>query len=123
MFAIRDIPAGTDPFLGDRSETVEVPVSAVETLQDPEMRRMYVDFCPVVDGFFIAPIDFNAMTQSWYLNHSDQPNIVCDDDMNFRARAMIDRGVELTIDYRTFSEHAGRFIGNDPVPFAGGIRP
>lgn len=112
VFAIRDIPAGQNPFLGDRSETVEVPVRDVDRIQDPELRRMYIDFCPVVDGFFIAPIDFNQMTQSWYLNHSDRPNIVCDADMNFRAKGLIESGVELTVDYRTFSEHAVRFIGD-----------
>lgn len=118
VFAIRDIPAGTNPFIGDRNDAVEVPVGVVEALDDPEMRRMYVDFCPVVDGCFIAPIDFSQLTQSWYLNHSDQPNVVCDAEMSFRTNVLIPRGEELTTDYRTFSEHADRFIGNGAVPFA-----
>lgn len=118
VFAIRDIPHGTDPFLGDRSETVEVPVECVNGIDDPEMRRMYVDFCPVVDGCFIAPRDFNQMAQSWYLNHSERPNVLCGPDMKFRAKVAIERGRELTVDYRTFSDHAVRFIGDCPVPFA-----
>jgi hypothetical protein len=112
VFAIRDIPAGVDPFVGDRNETVEVPVEWLASIDDPEIRRMYVDFCPVVDGFFIAPIDFNQMAQSWYLNHSDEPNVGCDANMAFRTKRAIKSGEELTTDYRTFSEHAQRIIGS-----------
>jgi uncharacterized protein len=110
VFAIRDIPAGIDPFLGDRNETVEVPVEWLASIDDPEIRRMYVDFCPVVDGFFVAPVDFNQMAQSWYLNHSDAPNVDCNADMSFGTKRLVTRGEELTVDYRTFSEHAYRSI-------------
>ena len=112
VFAIRDIPAAVDPFLGDRNESVEVSVEWVESIEDPELRRMYLDFCPVVDGFFIAPIDFNQMAQSWYLNHSDEPNVGCDANMAFKTKRAINSGEELTTDYRTFSEHAHRIIAS-----------
>jgi hypothetical protein len=111
VFAIRDIPAGIDPFLGDRNETVEVPVEWLASIGDPEIRRMYVDFCPVVDGVFVAPVDFNQMAQSWYLNHSDSPNVACNAEMVFGTTRPVARGEELTVDYRTFSEHAHRSIG------------
>ena len=41
-------------------------------------RRIYFDFCPLVDGAFVAPQDFNQITMAWYLNHSDVPNVVTD---------------------------------------------
>ena len=110
VFAIRDIPQGVDPFHGDHGGTVLVPMSEVERIDDPALRRLYLDFCPVVDGHHLAPADFNRMTISWYLNHADEPNIVADEVVNFVAARLILRGEELTVDYTTFSDHAGPHV-------------
>ena len=75
VFAIRDIPESTKLFVGDIGETVKVLVSEVDRLEDRELRVMYYDFCPIIVGCFIAPIDFNQMTMGWYLNHSNDPNV------------------------------------------------
>ena len=107
VFAIRDIPEGTRLFVGDLGETVAVPMEEVEAIADAEIRRMYLDFCPLVDGCYVAPPDFNQMTMSWYLNHSSAaPNVAMLNDLHLVASKLIRKGEELRTDYRTFSAHA-----------------
>ena len=110
VFAIRDVPAGTDPFPGEASETTKVPITDVEAIPDLELRRFYFDFCPMVDGCFLAPISFNRLTVAWYLNHSDMPNIACHEAASFVTTGPILKGEELTVDYTTFSDHAERYV-------------
>jgi hypothetical protein len=110
VFAIRDIPEGTRLFVGDVGETVALPISDVEEIADDEIRRMYIDFCPVVDGCYIAPVDFNQITMAWYLNHSDKPNVTVLEDLQFVASRFIPGGVELISDYRTYSNHAASYV-------------
>ena len=110
VFAIRDIPPDMNPFPGDGGPTRLVPSEVVDGIANAEMRRLYLDFCPLVDGHYLAPADFNRMTIAWYLNHSDQPNVLTDRDVEFRTARLIRTGEELTVDYRTFSSHAGLYI-------------
>ena len=109
VFAIRTIPRGCNPFIGDDAGTTWVPAAVVEALADVELRRMYMDFCPLIDGRYLAPPDFNRMTTSWYMNHSDLPNVSCDEQINFVANRAIHAGEELTADYRLYSDHAEAF--------------
>ena len=109
VFALRDIPQGLDPFVGESSGTALVPRAVVEAIDDPELRQMYLDFCPLVGEHYLAPANFNRLTTAWYMNHSDEPNVVPDRDVNFVAARTIRTGEELTVDYRTFSDHAGPF--------------
>jgi uncharacterized protein len=118
VFAIRDIPEGTPLFAGDAGETVAIPVSEVETIADEEVRRMYTDFCPVINGCFVAPRDFNQITMGWYLNHSAEPNVAASEDLRFIASRFIPRGEELLSDYRTYSAHAPDFVGRWKKPGA-----
>ena len=71
---------------------------------------MYTDFCPVVDDYFIAPSDFNQMTMSWYMNHSDEPNVTVVPDLQFVTSRVIHVGEELTTNYTTFSDHALTYV-------------
>jgi hypothetical protein len=109
VFAIRDIPQGVNPFAGDEGATVRVSANEVDAT-DPEIRQMYVDFCPVVDGAYVAPPNLNLFTTSWYMNHSDAPNVAADRSMNFRAARLIQKGEELTVDYTKYSDGARRRI-------------
>ena len=110
VFAIRDIPAGTALFRGDVGVIVRVPRTTVEKIADPEVRRMYFDFCPTVDDAFIAPADFNQLTMSWHMNHCAEPNVDADEEIRFVASRYIAVGEELTIDYTKFSGHAADAI-------------
>jgi uncharacterized protein len=110
VFAIRDIPAGMRLFKGDSGMIVRVPRSAVDRIADPELRRMYFDFCPSVDDVFIAPADFNLLTMEWYLNHSANPNVAADHNMQFSSCRPIAAGEELTTDYASFSDHSPALV-------------
>ena len=109
VFAIRDIPKDTELFVGDIGNIVRVSVADVEKIEDLEVRRMYFDFCPVVDGYFVAPNDFNQITMGWYLNHSDNPNVSVRPEMQFFTSRFVEIGEELTADYTTYSEHAAKY--------------
>jgi hypothetical protein len=106
VFAIRDIAQGMRLFVGDIGKVVVVPVHEVEAIADEEVKAMYRDFCPVVDGHYFAPADFNQMTMSWYLNHSAEPNVAVLDDLNLVASRFIPKGEELRSDYTKYSELA-----------------
>lgn len=109
VFAIRDIPAGTLLFKGDAGETVRVSPAELNAIDDAEVRRMYLDFCPLVDGYLIAPGDLNKLTMGWYVNHSDNPNLSADGHTSFSARRPIAAAEELTVDYTSYTDHAAAF--------------
>src|SRR5579864_6936830 len=77
VFAIVDIPQDTPIFYGDEnSPTIEVPQHEIERLP-PEIKRLYTDFCPLNNGIFTCPTNFNLLTPSWYLNCSkEDPNVI-----------------------------------------------
>ena len=110
VFAIRDIPRGINPFYADECDTVLVPLEQVHDIRDADLRSIYFDFCPLLNGEFLAPANFNLMSVGWYMNHSDQPNVISDGDIIFSTAQQVGKGEELTIDYTTFSDHARRFI-------------
>jgi hypothetical protein len=110
VFAIRDIPDGMRLFKGDSGMIVRVPRAAVDRITDPELRRVYFDFCPSLDDVFIAPADFNLLTMEWYMNHSADPNVVADHNMQFFSCRPIGVGEELTTDYASFSDHSPTLV-------------
>ena len=106
VFAIRDIPAGVNPFEGDDGAMVRVPVAEVERIAEPALREVYVDFCPVEDGAYLAPVNLNLLTTGWYMNHSEKPNVASRLGIEFVAMRLILEGEELTTDYSHFSDDA-----------------
>ena len=118
VFAIRDIPEGTLLFVGDIGETVAVSVSEVEAIADVEIRQVYIDFCPVIDGCFLAPVDFNQITMGWYLNHSAEPNVRVLPNLQFVSSRFIPRGEEVRADYTTYSNHALSYVRTWTAPGA-----
>ena len=104
VFAIRDIPKGAKIFGDDDEVIVRVPAKVVRALRG-DIRRLYVDFCVLEHGEYLCPRSFNELTISWFLNHSDIPNVECDRELTFFAARKIRRGEELTADYRKYSEN------------------
>jgi hypothetical protein len=114
VFAIRDIPKGTQVFKPDDDELVSVNVGEIEKLFKPgdPIRRLYEDFCVLRGKIYQCPVSFNKLTPPWFLNHSESPNVAADLSLKFYAIHEIKAGKELTADYRTYSDNGvGSFSG------------
>jgi hypothetical protein len=112
VICVRDIPKGVDPFNKPtklfNEKTIELHIDIVEKL-DPKIKKMINDFYTPINyknGTIKYPINengLNALDISFYLNHSDNPNLECyiDDGDYYRFRSIknIKNGDELTYDY------------------------
>jgi hypothetical protein len=103
VFAIRDIPKGTCVFLHDDQPIVWIDRKSVDNLP-LSLKKLYDDFCIVKGDEYGCPKHFDALTTSWYLNHSDEPNVAADEDYRFHAIRDIRAGEELTASYHTYSD-------------------
>lgn len=92
-------------FGDDDEPTTMVPAALVKRLE-PELRLLYEDFCVLHGQAYICPASFNLLTPAWYLNHSETPNVGCDESLRFFALRRITKGEELTANYVTYSEDA-----------------
>ena len=103
VFAIRDIKKGTYLFEPDADDMVWILLAEIAQLP-PEIKRMYTDFAVKHNGSYGCPVNLNKLTISWYLNHSDRPNVGCDTEYKFYALRDIAQGEELSTDYTTYSD-------------------
>lgn len=105
VFAVSDIPVNTDPFPGCwNGRYHSIPDEDIRELKEgvQEMVRAY---CVFRDGAWCVPqIGFNRLDISFFINHSDSPNVATDDGERFRALRDIKKGEELYVDYNTYSE-------------------
>jgi FRG domain/SET domain len=109
VFAIRKIKKDAHLFEGDNDEIIWLKESEVGALPKG-VRQLYRDF-PVIkneegnnERRYGCPLSFNRLTVSWYINHSQKPNVRCDESFNFYALRTIEPGEELTVDYSTYSD-------------------
>jgi len=109
--AIQDIPKDAYIFDPDDDELISVKVADIEEkfLPGDPIRKLYEDFCVRDGNVYQCPTSFNALTPSWFLNHSETPNVAADLSLRFYALREIKAGEELTVDYRTYSENGVRF--------------
>jgi len=104
VFAIRDIPKGTNVFSDDDSETIWTDKSEIKGI-DPEIQKLYDDFGIIKNNKYGCPKNFNSMTIGWYLNESKKnPNMRCNKNYDLYSIRDIKKGEELTVDYSTFSD-------------------
>jgi SET domain-containing protein len=106
IIAIKNIKKGVQIFYGDdETKIVWIKKEQLKGISKDVM-KLYKDFCiEKNDGkLFGCPVNFNSLTPSWYLNHSDKPNVFIDKDYNFYTLRNIKKGEELTVDYGTFNE-------------------
>jgi len=105
VFAIRDISMNTNPFKLSANGcegiyAIDDNPSLIEKINHPEVKKMVKDF----GGF--PKKGFNSMTISWYMNHSDKPNMniatsLCD-KLVFSTNKLIKKGEELLINYNHY---------------------
>ncbi|MHB8579337.1 MAG: SET domain-containing protein [Ignavibacteriaceae bacterium] len=103
VFAIQNIKKGMYVFYHDDDDMIWIPKSEIKEIP-PSLKKLYKDFCILKDNSYGSPPNFNLMTTSWYLNHSDIPNVRCDKNYRFYALRNIKNGEELTVDYNSYSE-------------------
>ena len=110
IFAIRDIPKGADPF----KNLLRYPFVAVDADDiyknpkiDPEVKKLVDDMYSVEDGkLYLYGNGLNAIDISFFLNHSETPNIIAvDEGESFVAARNIKKGEELFSDHRTYSDN------------------
>jgi len=105
VFAIRDIPKGTNIFSDDLSKMQWLKSGEIEGTSG-EIRKLYDDFCVLKNGKYGCPEGFNNLTVAWYLNEpaeGQEPNVLCDQKYDFVAARDIRAGEELTVNYSTYS--------------------
>ena len=99
VFAVHGIKAGTRLELYDKNSVSRV----VDASEIPEALRHYCIFLP--DNKVVAPKKFNHMWITWYLNHSNNPNITLDNNEDcYYALKDIQENEELLVDYNQFDE-------------------
>lgn len=105
VFAIRDIPKGTNVFSGDNGEMIWIDKSEIKNA-DPEIQKLCEDFCVIKNGKYGCPKNFNSLTIGWCLNESKKnPNMRCDKNYDLYSVRDIKKGEELTVDYSTYNDY------------------
>lgn len=107
VFAIRLIPKGQELFIGIINPTVTYKFEAFELSHlDKAVKKMVEDFFTADESGKIINIPIggvNGMDISYFLNHSDRPNVkTIDGGSTFVALKTIKKGRELKVNYNTF---------------------
>jgi len=129
VFACRPVPAGIDPFvicnphLAAREQFVTFSAKELRGLAPGVMEQVRAYFAPLTeedgwtpqreDGeimYGVLATGLNSLNLSWYLNHSDEPNVIFKDaesegEFNtYVTKRVIAEGEELTADYRELGQ-------------------
>ena len=112
VFAVKDIPANTYPFLlTNGRQVMEKSVVLREedtTRLDLAVVALLDDFYHKENGIYVIPYNgLNSNNISFYMNTSDTPNVGFEYQRNsdfvvFKTKSCIKKGEELLIDYREF---------------------
>ena len=102
VFAIRDIPAGIDPFAGPKKRKwVQINLRDVAHLGS-SVRQLIDDFCIIHENGDVRVYEegLNGLHIRWFVNHSKDPNLAtCDYALSFKTTREIKAGEELFYDY------------------------
>lgn len=116
VIAIKDIPKNTNPF-----ETLSKNKDdGIITLSNKDFKNLNKNVLKIINDFFgsdtnkkkhydVLASGPNNINVSFYMNHSNKPNIdIVDDGISdyygFRANRLIKENEELTIDYSKYEE-------------------
>jgi SET domain-containing protein len=105
VFAIRRIPKGINPF------EIPIPVE-MATLTAADLRALPAGIRTMIrdyvvkqdEGYVLTTLGFNLLELELFVNHSNTPNLVFDEDEGcYRAARVIKPGEELTGNYDQFA--------------------
>jgi len=106
VFAIRDIPEGVNPFKGcDDTEYKPIPLSDFPKNLNPNVFNMVKDFLVLddEDNFWFSDKGIQGIDVSYFLNHSETPNMIADPlGENFYTNREVKAGEELFVNYSTY---------------------
>jgi SET domain-containing protein len=110
VFAIRDIPKGTNPFkMFKEGDFVEADAKEIfDNLNIPQTVKELINDMYVVEEekIYLNSFGLNSINISSLLNHSNNPNMETTDGAeNFIALRDIKTGEELFVNYYTYSEN------------------
>ena len=112
VIAVIDIPKGINPFAHSSDKVLKLKRKDILKGLRPGHRKLYTDFCAVEGEYLWAPVHFNRMDISWFLNHSKKPNVRPVDKTGsfFKTLRKIKAGEELLSDYNLYceSDHVGK---------------
>jgi len=105
IFAIRNIPAGINPFKGIcKQKWIEMKLSDFKNL-DRGILEMIDDFFVIEknEKLLVPENGLNGMDISFFLNNSKNPNMeTLDGGFTFLTLRKIKKGEELTVSYKTY---------------------
>lgn len=101
VFAIRDIPKGCrDMFSKEEGNWIKLPLSEVEAMPDHLRKLIENYFLFDEQYYYVEKSGFKKPDLSFFLNHSDDPNIISVNEGEFfETTTDIKAGEELFIDY------------------------
>ena len=95
VFAVRDIPKGSNPFQGiNKQKWFEFDMNEIK-IKDNEILKMMDDFFVIEDNkkVLIPENALNGMDISFFVNHSENPNIeTADGGFSFKTLRKINKG-------------------------------
>ncbi len=106
IFAIKEIPAGIDPFHGTTTPGHITFTSEQLDVLHPNVKRLVQDLFVFKNGVYYVPDNGLAQIDlPYYINHSNQSNLrVLTDSNTFETKRIILEGEELTADYSTYND-------------------
>jgi len=111
VIAIKDIPKGTKPFTTLSKEKDKIIILSKDDVKDinPDVRKILTDFFGLEkrDDYHVLASGPNNLNISFYMNHSDKPNMdMIADNKNyyysFITNREIKKGEELFINYNKY---------------------
>lgn len=103
VFAIKDLLPNTNLFPEHEKEKWFSYSDEELSHLDKEVRKMVADFSAKQDGYTWISRSLNNMNISWFLNHSDNPNVNHDLKQDaFITTKKVKKGEELLVNYKTF---------------------
>ena len=109
VIAIREIPKGVDPFKNCDLSKGAIPISEKElnSVRVPEeVKDLVRDMSAYQKGYYYAPdYGIEPIDKSYFVNHSRKPNMMTKNKgVTYITARRVQKGEELTIDYRTYNE-------------------
>lgn len=105
VFAIREIPRGTNPFKEKDTKYIPIKEQQLEKLNISVMEHIKKLFVHSDGRYWFPKQGIQTLCITHYLNHSNNPNLTTTENADyFLAIRDIKKGEELTVNYNLFDD-------------------